>query len=171
MELFDLYTRDREPTGKTAPRGTPLPEGFYRLVVHICFFNEKGEMLIQRRQPFKSGWSGMWDVSVGGSALAGEDSRAAAERETFEEIGLRVSLDRPVLTIHFDEGFDDWFVAVRDVPIEELTLQPEEVAEVKWAAREEIAEMIREGRFIPYREELIGWLFSLCNHRGSYTVS
>lgn len=170
MELFDLYTRDREPTGKTVERGTPVPEGFYRLVVHICIFNERGEMLIQRRQPFKSGWSGMWDVSVGGSAVAGENSRTAAERETLEEIGLKISLDRPVLTIHFDEGFDDYFVAVRDVPLESLTLQPEEVAEVKWAAREEIVQMIREGRFIPYHEDLIGWLFSLRGRHGSYTV-
>ena len=31
MEIFDLYTADREKTGRTMVRGTPTPEGFYRL--------------------------------------------------------------------------------------------------------------------------------------------
>ena len=58
MELFDLYTADRVKTGKTMVRGEPVPEGCYRIVVHICIFNEQGQMLIQQRQPFKRGWPG-----------------------------------------------------------------------------------------------------------------
>lgn len=170
MELFDLYTENREPTGQTVERGKPIPEGLYRLVVHICVFNNRGEMLIQRRQPFKAGWSGMWDVSVGGSAVAGENSKTAAERETLEEIGLKISLGRPVLTIHFDEGFDDFYTVVRDVLMKEITLQPEEVCEVKWAAKEKILAMIRDGSFIPYHESLIDLLFFMRGHRGTFTV-
>ena len=64
MEIFDLYTADRERTGLTMVRGEKTPEGLYRLVVHVCVFSPEGRMLIQRRQPFKRGWSGMWDVSV-----------------------------------------------------------------------------------------------------------
>ena len=82
MELFDLYTKDREPTGKKMVRGDRVPEGLYRLVVHVCIFDQEGRMLIQQRQPFKEGWSDMWDVTVGGSAVTGDSSRTAAERET-----------------------------------------------------------------------------------------
>ena len=71
MELFDLYTADREKTGQTMVRGEPTPEGFYRLVVHVCIFNPEGQMLIQQRQPFKRGWANLWDVTVGGCAVAG----------------------------------------------------------------------------------------------------
>ena len=46
MELFDLYTADRVKTGRTMVRGGQTPEGFYRLVVHICIFNPEGKMLI-----------------------------------------------------------------------------------------------------------------------------
>ena len=81
MELWDLYTEDRQPTGLTMVRGSEHPEGYYRLVVHVCIFNSRGQMLIQQRQPFKDGWPNMWDVSVGGSVVAGESSREAAERE------------------------------------------------------------------------------------------
>ena len=102
MEQFDLYTKDRLPLNQTMNRGEPTPDGCYRLVVHVCIFNSSGEMLIQQRQPFKKGWSDMWDLSCGGSVVSGEDSRTAAEREVAEELGVTISLKgtRPVLTIH-----------------------------------------------------------------------
>ena len=56
MELWDLYDRDRHPTGEVLERGKPVPPGRYHLVVHVVIFNSKGEMLIQQRQPFKEGW-------------------------------------------------------------------------------------------------------------------
>ena len=101
MELFDLYTADRVKTGRTMVRGGQTPEGFYRLVVHVCIFNLEGKMLIQQRQPFKKGWSNLWDVTVGGSAISGDSSRSAAERETLEELGLSIDLTdiRPTMTI------------------------------------------------------------------------
>ena len=48
-EIIDLYDVNREHTGLTAVRGEKLPEGTYRMVVHVCIFNNKGEMLIQKR--------------------------------------------------------------------------------------------------------------------------
>ncbi|MDE5564344.1 MAG: hypothetical protein K2I93_04255, partial [Oscillospiraceae bacterium] len=69
MELFDLFDRNRSPLNKTIQRGEPMPEGCYHIVVHVCIFNSNGEMLIQQRQPFKAGWSDMWDISCGGSAV------------------------------------------------------------------------------------------------------
>lgn len=111
MELFDLYTSDRQKTDRTMVRGEPTPEGCYRLVVHVCIFDSEGRMLIQQRQPFKKGWSNLWDVSVGGSAISGDSSQSAAERETLEELGLRIdpSAVRPSLTIHWEHGFDDYY--------------------------------------------------------------
>ena len=171
MELWDLYTEDRQPTGLTMVRGSEHPEGYYRLVVHVCIFNSRGQMLIQQRQPFKDGWPNMWDVSVGGSVVAGESSREAAEREVAEELGLQISLEgiRPALTISFKEGFDDNYVVVRDVKDEEITLQPEEVQAYKWADEAEILKMIEDGEFIPYHKGKIELLFFFRNHMGSHT--
>ena len=85
MEIWDLYDVDRKMTERKMIRGEKTPAGYYRLVVGICIFNSAGEMLIQKRQPFKQGWSGMWDISVGGAAVSGDDSRRAAEREQAED--------------------------------------------------------------------------------------
>ena len=171
MELWDLYTQDRQPTGLTMVRGSEHPQGYYRLVVHVCIFNSQGQMLIQQRQPFKEGWPNMWDVSVGGSVVAGESSREAAEREVAEELGLEISLEgvRPAITISFKEGFDDNYVMIRDVKDEEITLQPEEVQAYKWANEAEILQMIEAGEFIPYHKGKIELLFFLRNHMGSHT--
>ena len=171
MELFDLYTADREKTGKTMVRGEAVPAGFYRLVIHVCVFDEAGHMLIQQRQPFKSGWSNMWDISVGGSAVAGDSSRSAAERETMEELGLTIDLKntRPALTVCFGNGFDDYYVLTKNVDLNTLRLQPEDVQTVRWAGEEEILQMIDDGRFIPYEKSLIGFLFSRRLNRSSHT--
>ena len=173
MELFDLYTADREKTDRTMVRGEPTPAGLYRLVVHVCIFDPEGRMLIQQRQPFKRGWSNLWDITVGGSAVSGDSSRSAAERETLEELGLAVDLKeaRPTLTVHFETGFDDIYVLTMDVDLSSLKLQHEEVQAVRWASEEEILRMIDDGRFIPYEKSLIRLLFFRRNHRSSHTRS
>lgn len=171
MEFFDLYTKDRVPLNRTIRRGDPMPAGCYHIVINVCIFNSSGQMLIQQRQPFKEGWQNLWDISCGGSAISGEDSQAAAEREVFEELGLKISLEniRPVLTVHFDAGFDDVYVLTKDVEPDELRLQPEEVQAAKWASEEEICAMIDAGTFIPYHKNMIGVLFFMRNHRGAHT--
>ncbi len=171
MELFDLYTADRVKLDRTMVRGDAVPEGCYRIVVHVCVFDPEGRMLIQQRQPFKEGWSNMWDITVGGSAVAGDTSRMAAERETREEIGLDIDLTdvRPSLTLYWEHGFDDYYLLTRDVDPDTLHLQYEEVQAVRWATREEILRMIDDGEFIPYEKGLIDLLFFQRNHRGAHT--
>ena len=71
MELWDIYDKDRVKTGKTMVRGSEFAPDCYHMVVHVCIFNSKGELLIQQRQPFKEGFPNMWDVTVGGSATTG----------------------------------------------------------------------------------------------------
>lgn len=170
MEIWDLYTKDRIKTHETMVRGTQITKGFYRLVVHVCIFNSQGEMLIQQRQPFKSGWSNMWDITVGGSAISGDTSQSAAEREVYEEIGYKLSLDgiRPTLTINFDEGFDDMYLIQQDLDISKLKLQDEEVKDVRWASKEEILIMIDKETFIPYHGSLIELLFFMRNKKGTH---
>ena len=170
MERWDIYTADRVKTGRTWPRGTELKDGDYHLVVHVCLFNKQGQMLIQQRQPFKEGWPNMWDLSVGGSATAGDTSQTAAERELFEELGLSLSFEgrRPQLTVPFEVGFDDYYLIETEVDLTTLTLQEEEVQTVKWATEDEIITGIREGVFISYHEPLIRLLFILRHQYGAH---
>ena len=163
MEKWDLYTIDRVITNRVITRGDDIPKDLYHLVVHVCIFNTKNQMLIQQRQTFKKGWPNMWDVTVGGSAMIGENSRQAAMREVAEELGLKIDLKNtpPVITKYFSEGFDDIYILEKEIDISKLTLQYEEVQAVKWVDIEEILDMIGLKKFIPYDESFIHFLFHL----------
>ena len=153
MERMDLYDAQRRPLGRTAERGEKLPEGIYHLMAHILVFHPDGRILIQRRQPFKKYWSGLWDITTGGGALAGEDTARAAMRE--------LTGRRPAFTLNQGRTFDDYFLVEQAVDLSSLRLQPSEVAEVAWATAEEILQMIREKRFVPLQEGYVRFVFGL----------
>ena len=46
MEIWDLYDKDGNPTGKTMVRGEQGIKGYYHLVVDALFLNSKGETLL-----------------------------------------------------------------------------------------------------------------------------
>lgn len=165
MEIWDVYDRDRNLTGKKVLRGEPnnLKEGEYGLVVHVAIFNSKGEMLIQKRQSSRDRFPNLWDISAGGHSIAGENSQEAITRESFEELGYTnhdFSNDRPYLTINYSDGFGDVYIVIdENLDINDLRLQKEEVQCVTWANREEVHQLINEGKFIPYCPGFIDLLF------------
>lgn len=176
MELWDIYDIDRVRTGRVAQRGKPaseggLGEGEYHLVVHICVFNGRGQLLLQQRQKDKEGYPNLWDVSAAGSALAGENSAAAASRELREELGLvhDFTKERPFWTTHFERGFDDWYFIRMEADISDLRLQPEEVEDARWADLAEIERMLDSGEMVPYYRDLVRLWFVMKDHRGSTT--
>ena len=168
MELVDLYDENRLPLGRTAERSAPKGPGELRLVVHVCVFDSRGRLLIQRRAPEKFIFPNLWDVSVGGGVDAGEDSRQGAEREFREELGVSLDLGglRPSVTVNFDGGFDDFYILTKDLELGGLTLQKEEVRSVRWAALEEVLDLLAEGAFIPYPESFLRFLFHMRNQFG-----
>lgn len=172
MEYWDIYDIDRVKTGKIAKRHQGLQEGEYHLVVHVCIFNPKGEMLIQQRQPFKQGFPNLWDITVGGSALVNENSRDAASRELQEELGISIDFShiRAHMNVNFDFGFDDIYLIETDLELSQLVLQPEEVQNVKWASESEILQMIANQTFIPYYPSLIQLFFASRKQYGCHQI-
>lgn len=165
MEIFDLYDINRVKVNETMIRGDKNPKDRYRTVVHLAIFNSQGKMLIQQRQKDKTGWPNMWDVSVGGSPISGDTSIEAIQRETEEELGLEIDFSgiRPAITFTFPEGFDDFYIINRDIALDEVKMQEEEVQSVAYATKEEIFTMIDEGKFISYSKDFISLLFYLGN--------
>jgi len=110
-EMWELYTKDREKTGRLHRRGDAMKDGEYHLAIHVCIFNSRNELLIQQRQSFKEDWPDMWDLTAAGSALQGENSCQAAEREVAEELGLKIDLSdrRAGFLTHFFCCFCDFF--------------------------------------------------------------
>ena len=170
MERFDLYDSRRRFTDRTIARGEDVPDGLRRLVVHVCVFNQKGDMLIQQRQPFKEGWPNLWDVSVGGGVQAGETTQQAARRELMEELGLEFDFENEtlMLTTTFRKGFDDLYIIHLEPNLDALRLQPEEVQAVRWAGKDEVLAMIETGTFIPYSRPFMEYVFFRHDHWGNF---
>jgi len=152
MEKWDLYDAKRNKLNRTVNRGEPLPPGTYHLVVHLCLFNSDGQLLCQRRTITKATYPLYWDVTVGGSALSGEDSKQAIHREVVEEIGLDIDFSQveKIFTVTFIEYIDDYYFIISDINPEDLVLQKDEVCAVAYYDLDEIEKMIKEGNFVDY---------------------
>ena len=146
MEFFDLYSVDRKPLGRSVRRGAPIPRGEYHIVVQVMTINRKGEILLTQRVPEKTS-GGKWECS-GGCAVSGEDSRAAAVRELFEETGIRAYENElhSEWSITTDSMLRDFYILVKDVPLSKLHLQSAEVCAAKWVSFDRLCELSRLGQ-------------------------
>ena len=146
IEFFDLYTADRQPLGRRIRRGEPIPRGEYHIVVQIMTVNSDGEILLTQRVPEKTS-GGRWECS-GGCAVSGETSRQAAVRELYEETGLSVNPEDIKLewTLTTDSMLRDFYVFIKDAPLEGMKLQTVEVCAATWVSFERLAEMAQSGQ-------------------------
>ncbi len=151
MELWDLYTRDRQPTGETHIRGEKLPPERYHLVVHVWIRNSRGEWLISQRTASRPTFPLKWEC-VGGSVTAGEDSLTGAIREAKEEVGVdfdpaQGKLVNTTVREHFQDIKDDWLF-LYDGPIDLRNATTDEVTDMRWMTVTEIRTLYDEGELV-----------------------
>ncbi len=86
----------------------------------IFLFDERGDILLIRFVAERDGSPYIFWVTPGGEVEPGEDDRTAAERELYEELGLKLTLTGPVhqesggTYVHLGEtvhNFDVFFAA------------------------------------------------------------
>ncbi len=159
MELWDIYDKDKKPTGRTMKRNDwCLKEGEYHLSVLGVIQRQDGKYLITKRAADKAWAPGWWEVS-GGAAIAGETSEEAVKREILEETGLDVTNAEGgfLFSYHREnpgEG-DNYFVDVykyhMDVTEEDIKLQTEETNAFQIADAAQLSEYDKQGIFLHYQ--------------------
>lgn len=151
MEKWDLYDREGRRLDRTINRGARFHSGEYHLVTHIWVVNSAGRMLIQRRSAKRRMMPNVWAITSG-SAVAGEDSVAAARRELAEELGIRLpaAAFQPLGRLVRRNSLCDVYLVKRDIAVPDMKLQKEEVSQVRWVTGEQLLGMVNERRFHHY---------------------
>lgn len=152
MEYFDVLNEQGEFTGKVETRKKCHEQGLWHRAIYGFIFNEQGEVLLQKRSQTKKLWPGLWDITAGGHVLVGEFGEQALIREVKEELGIEIkeneikylvgSTSTNVKGNIINNHFNECYIITKQVDINEIKLQKEEVEEIRWFSKEEILERI-----------------------------
>ena len=159
-ELIDVLTPDGHASGIIKPKPDVHRDGDWHRCAHVWFVASDGRLLLQRRALVKENWPGLWDISVAGHISAGETAVEAAIRETFEEIGLVIAAEELIHigTLRYttqlrddyiENEFHEVHIVRRDLDLGTLTLDPLEVAEVRWVEPGDLERF----ELVPHEEE------------------
>lgn len=158
MELWDIYDKDHNVTGRTMKKNDwILKDGEYHLTVLGVIQHRDGRYLITKRVMTKSWAPGWWEVS-GGGAQAGESSLEAVLREVKEETGLDVSNWDGGFQFFYtrenpgegDNYFCDIYKFIGDFTDADLNLQEAETDGYMLATLDEIKAFAEQGIFLHY---------------------
>lgn len=160
-EYLEIINENGEVIG-LAPRseihGNP---SLMHRVVHVLVFNEKGDILLQKRSMNKDVAPGKWDTSVGGHVNPGEDLLCSAMREMEEELGIKgKDLEYLYYYVHtnpYETEHVTTFGVVHNGPV---TFNREEIEEVRFWSIDDIKESLGKGILSDNFEEEINLYLS-----------
>lgn len=90
-ELIDIVNEADEVVGQMMRDDPARLDHFTRIVV-VSLRDNAGLHIVQVRSNTKKHWPGCFDLAACGGVKSGESYESAAERELFEELGVRTKL-------------------------------------------------------------------------------
>ena len=157
-EILDIFTRDGRHIGtKTREECHQNNPGYYHKPVWIWVINNSDEILVQKRSAKKKSFQGYWDIPSAGHVDTGESIIEGAIRETKEELGLDTDAEDYQFVGEYISD-TTWelgqvYILKIDKKVEDMSLQEEEVEEVKWLPFDKFKELLYSDLFIPYDDE------------------
>lgn len=135
-EQWDAYNKHWEPLGYRLFRDEPLKSTEYHLICEVFITHEDGDILLVQRSFDKVGFPGYFEVSAGGSVLAGESALQAAKREVFEETGISDGIFTEVGRNRFDDDhcLNVSFHCKTSIEKTQIYLQEQEAVSYRWVS-------------------------------------
>jgi len=138
-EIVLIVNNENRVVG-TAPRSVMRRMNLPHRASYILVFDRNGRLFIHKRTQSKDVFPGYHDIAAGGVVKQGENYRQSAERELFEELGIRgVPLTELFECFYSDESCRVWGRVFRCEYNGKMILQKEE---------------IESGRFMPVADIL-----------------
>lgn len=158
MEIWDILDEKGNITGKTMKKEDKIvwQKGIYHQGADVWIINSEKKILIQKRAAEKKLEPNVWAMT-GGSVIKGESSLDTLKRETLEELGIELDIEKAIKIQHYKTGnvWLDEYIVEQEVNLEEIVMQTEEVSDVKFATFDEIEEIYQQNMFIKNRWEFV----------------
>ena len=143
MELLDIFDDFGNRTGKTIVRGdrsVKLNKNEHIAVANIFIENDKGEFLIQKTSKEKGGLFS----TTGGHVDSGETPLETIKREVKEELGINIDNEKieDLGFMLYDMPLRYLFYLKKNINIDELNVQIEEVEYAKYMSVQDINKLI-----------------------------
>ncbi len=167
MEYIDIVNEEGLATGLVESRADVHKKGLWHRAVHIWLINNNKEILLQKRSLNKESHPGLWDISCAGHISSGETSREAALKELEEELGI-LALEEELEFLfsqkmcftqnngkYIDNEIHDTFRLLKNINIEEIIIQEEEIEEVKYISFEAFENLVKtsDQRLVQHSDE------------------
>ena len=112
--------------------------------------------MIQKRSEQKRLEPNVWAMT-GGSVIKGESALDTLKRETLEELGIELIVEKAIKIHHYKTGnvWLDEYIVEQEIDLKDIVMQAEEVSDVKFATFDEIEKLYQDNMFIKNRWEFV----------------
>ncbi|MBS6720086.1 MAG: NUDIX domain-containing protein [Peptoniphilus harei] len=150
MEYWDVYDKKGKWKRRVIKKGERLKNNEYHIIAEGWILRDDGNFIIQRRALDKKSFSGMWYCSAGGSVISRETPKEGMVREFKEELGIDIREDELSLKRIITERNTIFYIYLvrKNISLDEITLQEEEVMDVDLADPSKIKKMVEDKTFI-----------------------
>ena len=150
MEYWDVYDKKGKWKRRAIRKGERLKNDEYHIIVEGWILREDGNFIIQRRALDKKSFAGMWYCSAGGSVISRETPKEGMMREFKEELGVDISEEELHLKRIITEKNTIFYIFLvrKNISLDEIKLQEEEVMDVDLADPNKIRKMVEDKTFI-----------------------
>ena len=163
-ELIDCLDEFGNKTGVVKKKSDIKKDGDYHRVIAVLVINGDN-ILIHQRSNNKKVYPNLWSLFVRGHVQAGESSLDACKREIKEEIGIDINEDELefIYTLkeeakskdYIENMFYDTYILRKDIDIKDITIQKEELNDIKFIKIDEVQKQIENGSkdYVPNEED------------------
>ena len=146
MELLQLFDDNKNMLNEYVERDKKLelPEGKYFMIILLFIQNNEGKFLIKKTSEEK----GSEFAVTGGHVTYKDNALITCIKEAKEELGLTLKENEleEIDVLKYKAGYITVYYLKKDIDINTLQLQKEEVESVSWMSIEEINNLINENK-------------------------
>ena len=158
MEIWNILDKQGKLTGKTMKSEDKIiwQKGIYHQAADVWIINCENRILIQKRSAQKKIEPNVWSMT-GGSVIKGETPLETIKRETLEELGVTLDIEKAI-EINYYKNENVWvyeYIVQQEICLEDIIMQSEEVSNVRLATFDEIEKLYQDNMFFKDRWEFV----------------